>query len=113
MSFQLPQADAREFFRMQISDVDSDGDGVNDWEELALGFDPGRVRTDRYSQTDSQRVIAGLMAANTITVAVYDDICSERWPDPAVLVLRRSGGLQALSVNFSLGGTAERFAQGP
>ena len=108
MGFQLPQADAREFFRMQISDVDSDGDGVNDWEELTLGFDPGRVRTDRFSQTDSQRVIPGLTAANIITVAVYDDACSERWPDPAVLVLRRSGGLQSLTVNFSLSGTATR-----
>ena len=108
MGFQLPQADAREFFRMQISDVDSDGDGVNEWEELTLGFDPGRVRTDRFSQTDSQRVIPGLTAANTITVAVYDDTCSERWPDPAVRVLRRSGGLQSLTVNFSLSGTATR-----
>ena len=95
MNFQLPQADAREFFRMQITDVDSDGDGVDDWEELALGLDPGRVRTDRYSQTDSQRVTAGLIAANTITVAVYDDTCSERWPDPAVL--RRSGEVQPLT----------------
>ena len=108
MDFQLPQTDAREFFRMQISDVDSDGDGVNEWEELTLGFDPGRVRTDRFSQTDSQRVIPGLTAANTITVAVYDDTCSERWPDPAVRVLRRSGGLQSLTVNFSLSGTATR-----
>lgn len=107
MLFQLPQADGQEFFRMQISDVDTDGDGVNDWEELAVGFDPARARTDRYSQTDSQRVAAGLSAASTITAAVYDDTCSERWPEPAVLVLRRSGGgLKPLSVNFSLGGSA-------
>jgi uncharacterized protein (DUF1800 family) len=110
MDFQLPPADGQEFFRMQIADVDTDGDGVNDWEELALGFDPQRVMTDRYAQTDSERVIPGLTAANTITVAIYDEECSERWPDPAVLVLRRSGGLQPLTVNFSLGGTAQRGA---
>ncbi len=28
------------FFRMQISDVDSDGDGLTDWEEYQLGLDP-------------------------------------------------------------------------
>jgi uncharacterized protein (DUF1800 family) len=110
MTFQLPAADGREFFRLQIADQDSDGDGVNDWEEQSLGFDPGQARTDRYSQTDSQRVTDGLTTANTISVAIYDDTCSERWPDPAVLVLRRSGGLHPLTVNFSLDGTAARDA---
>ncbi|MES2438815.1 MAG: DUF1800 family protein [Verrucomicrobiota bacterium] len=110
MAFQLPQADGRAFFRMQITDVDSDGDLVNDWEEYSLGFDPAKSHTDRYTQTDSQRVIAGLVAANTITAAVYDDSCSERWPDPAVLVVRRAGGLQPLTVNVTFGGSATRDA---
>ncbi|MEO6474606.1 MAG: DUF1800 family protein [Luteolibacter sp.] len=110
MTFLLPPADGREFFRIQISDQDSDGDGVNDWEEISLGYDPLRANTDRYSQTDSQRVIAGMSASNTITVSAYDDSCSELWPDPAVLVLRRTGGIQPLTVNFSLGGTATRDA---
>ena len=108
MEFQLPPPDGGEFFRLQISDMDSDGDGVNDWEELSLGFDPGQVRTDRSSQTDSQRVTAGLSATSSISVSAYDDACAERWPDPAVLVLRRTGGLQPLTVNFSFGGTATR-----
>ena len=30
MTFQLPPPDEREFFRLQISDQDTDGDGVND-----------------------------------------------------------------------------------
>ncbi|MES2657294.1 MAG: DUF1800 family protein [Verrucomicrobiota bacterium] len=106
MAFLLPPADGREFFRLQISDVDTDGDTVNDWEELSLGFDPTRANTDRYSETDSDRVIAGMTASNTITVAVYDDTCSERWPEPAVLVLRRTGGIQPLTVNVTYGGTA-------
>jgi uncharacterized protein (DUF1800 family) len=108
MSLELPAADAQAFFRFQIADVDSDSDGVNDWEELAVGFNPQTNRTDRNSQTDLQRVSSGLTAASTIQVSVYDDICSERWPDPAVFVLRRSGGLKPLTVNFSLTGTANR-----
>lgn len=106
MHFQLVAVDGRKFFRMGISDVDSDGDLINDWEEFALGFDPTRERTDRYEQTDSERVIAGLSAVSTISVSVYDGSCSERWPDPAVFVLRRTGGLKPLIVNFTLGGTA-------
>jgi uncharacterized protein (DUF1800 family) len=108
MALQFPAADGRKFFRLATSDVDTDSDGVNDWEELALGFDPERAQTDRFPESDSQRVIAGITAANTITAAVYEDACSERWPDPAVLVLRRSGGLQPLTVNFSLAGSATR-----
>lgn len=108
MDFELPAADGSEFFRIAISDVDTDGDGVNDWEEQSLGFDPLIAHTDRYEETDSDRVIAGLNAPSTITAVVYDDSCSERWPDPAVLVLRRSGGLRPVSVNFTLTGSAQR-----
>lgn len=106
LEWPLAPPGGREFFRLVASDTDSDGDGVSDWEELTLGFDPGRTQTGRFAQTDSQRIIAGLTAANTITASTYDDTCSEGWPDPALLVLRRSGGLQPLTVNFSLGGSA-------
>jgi uncharacterized protein (DUF1800 family) len=81
---------------------------VNDWEELAVGFDPSRNRTDRSSQTDSQRIGAGLTASNTITVSVYDDVCAEDWPDPALFAVRRSGGLQPLTVSLAFGGSATR-----
>ena len=98
----------RGFFQLSIGDQDTDGDGVNDWEESAIGFDTTRTRTDRSSQTDSQRVAAGLSAANTITVSSYDDTISERWPDPGVVVVRRTGGLQPLTVNIVFGGDAAR-----
>ena len=106
LSWPLAPSGGREFFKIVASDTDTDSDGVSDWEELTVGFDPATDRTGRFSQTDSQRVTAGLSAANTITVSVYDDSCSERWPDPAILVLRRSGGLQPVTVNLSFGGSA-------
>ncbi len=96
------------FFKLSIGDQDSDADGINDWEERAIGFDPTRTRTDRNSQTDAVRVPAGLNAANTITVSAYDNTISERWPDAGLFVVRRSGGLQPLTVLVSFGGTANR-----
>ena len=96
------------FFRLRAADVDSDGDGINDWEERAVGFDATRTRTERYATLDSARITAGLVAANTITVSVYDETCAERWPDPGVIVVRRTGGLQPLTVNVAFSGTATR-----
>ena len=75
MTLQFSLTDERKFFRIAISDIDKDADGVNDWEELALGFDPERVQTDRFPDPDSQRVSAGLTATNAICVAVYDEVC--------------------------------------
>jgi uncharacterized protein (DUF1800 family) len=106
----IPNGAPRAFFRVEIGDRDLDGDTISDWEELAVGFDPTRERTDRQTSTDSQRIIAGLTAASTITVAAYDETCSERWPDPAILVMRRTGGLKPLTVNVTYGGNATRNA---
>ena len=108
LDWPLGPPNGSEFFRVQISDYDSDQDGVNDWEELSLGFNPNISRTDRYSQTDSQRVAATLNAASTVSAAIYDNSCSERWPEPAALVLRRAGGLKPLTVNVSFAGSATR-----
>ncbi|HMP76854.1 MAG TPA: DUF1800 family protein [Kiritimatiellia bacterium] len=96
------------FLRFAVSDQDTDGDGLTDWDELAVGFDPATNRTDRYEQTDNQRVAAALNAMSTVTVAVLDGAISERWPDPGVFAIRRAGGLKPLVVHFTLGGSATR-----
>jgi len=93
-------------FRFAVRDVDTDGDGLFDWEEYALGFDPRTNRTDRFDATDSNRVVAALNGMSTVTVAVLDGEISERWPDPGIVAIRRTGGLRPLSVNLALGGTA-------
>jgi uncharacterized protein (DUF1800 family) len=103
-----PAGAPRAFFRIEAGDRDLDGDGVADWEEYAIGFDPARSHSDREEALDDARAIAGLTAASTITMSTYDDACAERWPDPAILVVRRAGGLRPLTVNFTLSGTATR-----
>jgi len=35
-----PMEAAKKFFKVAVSDVDTDGDGVDDWTELELGLDP-------------------------------------------------------------------------
>ena len=94
------------YFRLSIDDVDSDGDGVLDYEERALGFNPASLHSDRNDQTDWQRITNGLSAASVVTLAALDPLMFERWPDPGLVAVRRSGGLPPLSVNFTFGGTA-------
>src|SRR5690349_11316675 len=38
--FVSPADRPSKFFRLGVSDVDTDGDGLNDWEEYLLGLDP-------------------------------------------------------------------------
>ena len=105
----LPTAGfSRQFFKLSVTDQDSDGDGFSDADERLVGFDPATNHSERNAQLDGARLTAGLTAANVITVSVYDDTAAEGWPDPILFVLRRNGGLQPLTVNFSLTGSATR-----
>lgn len=115
-------APPRFFVRVRGEDLDTDGDGVGDWDELRLGFNPRRVYTEglgNYSTispvTDYHR-IRDILAAPTsrLTIAAVDPAMEENWPDPGLVVVRRAGWwsksevsrLDPLTVNISLSGTA-------
>ena len=115
----LPAAGPRLFARVRAEDLDSDGDGLSDWEERAAGFNPQRVfseglgsnpsnpTTNNPRITDFERLRALLAgAAQTVTLAAADPAMAENWPDPGVVVVRRTGRLDPLTVGLSLGGTA-------
>lgn len=117
----LMPASGRVFFRVRIFDVDTDEDGVSDWEELATGFDPHTSATDRYSWMDTppspgdpgasadfNRIRSGLAANNVVTLVGVDTEMDVGWPDAGVLAIRRTDGLGAVSVPVTLGGTALR-----
>src|SRR5262249_30074075 len=40
MSAVLPIGTGPKWFRVAVQDIDSDGDGVTDWEELQVGYNP-------------------------------------------------------------------------
>lgn len=106
ISTNLPVTSSAGFYRLAVSDSDSDGDGVTDFDERALGFNPNSAHSDRQDTADAQRVTSGWNAANTITLGLLDARLAECWPDPGLVAVRRSGGLKPITVNLALGGTA-------
>lgn len=97
------------FFRVVVDESaqDTDGDGLTDYEEGALGFDPRSTHTARYQQADLARATKAIDAASVVTISALDPLISERWPDPGLVAIRRRGGLTPLTIPVSFGGTAE------
>ena len=96
------------YWRLRIDDVDTDGDGLADAEERWLGLDPATDHSERSETADIDCATAGLAATSVVTVGVLDARISERWPKPGVVIVRRSGGLKAITVNLSFTGIATR-----
>ncbi|MEO6742414.1 MAG: DUF1800 family protein [Chthoniobacteraceae bacterium] len=96
----------KQYFRLVVTDFDSDGDGVNDWEERQLGFDPFRPDTFNTGLGDKQVIVNMLAATNTITVAATDANASKAFGDTATLRFTRAGNLNPITVPYSVSGTA-------
>lgn len=106
----------RRFTRVLAEEIDTDADGLTDWEERTAGTNPARMFSEGLGNsstnvaariTDLERVREALSATNnTVTVFAVDPAMAENWPDPGVIVVRRTGRLDSVTVNLTLGGTA-------
>jgi uncharacterized protein (DUF1800 family) len=110
------------FFRIAISDVDTDGDGLTDWEEYQLGLDPlnpysnGQLDGNGVALNDYAYVAGKWASQNVINITASDPSATE--PDPgqkplspgAYTITRGGFPLKSLSVNLSLGGPGPGFA---
>ena len=121
-NFPAPPSYAMKFYRVAISDVDSDGDGVNDWEEYKLGLDPSNALSNATLDSNGNAMLDWafvtnkLAQQNVITVTATDPATVE--PDPGssatdlgVFTFTRGGfALNPLTVNFTLGGPGAGYA---
>ncbi|HLH57395.1 MAG TPA: PA14 domain-containing protein, partial [Verrucomicrobiae bacterium] len=102
------------FYRIAISDVDTDGDGVNDWEEYQVGLDPmrpssnGQLDSNGNPMGDYAYVTGRLAVQNQITITAPDPTANQ--PDPgqsalnlgALTITRGGFPLNAITVNLAL-----------
>ena len=68
------------FMRLEVNDVDTDGDGLNDWEEALLGYDPETPNSMRLPTADYTRAAGAVVSGNTISISSVDATTHEGWP---------------------------------
>ncbi len=108
----LPSATPGLFYRVRIFDTDTDADGVTDWEELQVGYDPN---TD--SQGDLARLTNALQSPSVVTVMASDPDAIEPTAsapaDTGTFKILRSGGIAPLTVNLLASGPATDSDRSP
>ena len=101
----LLEQHGRLFFRLQASQTDSDGDGLTDYEEEVLGFNPDRTNS-RPRTPDLGEALGLLNAGHSISLGVSRPRGYESTGEAAEIVLFRAGNIDPITVNLSVSGTA-------
>ncbi|MGL5017800.1 MAG: DUF1800 family protein, partial [Luteolibacter sp.] len=98
------------FYRVYVQDVDTDNDGVTDYEEILAGYNANSPTSFGASGlTDKEALLAALNPATVNAVNVYaaDEAATEPNPaDTGLLMISRSGKLTPITVNFTVAGSA-------
>ena len=117
-----PIGSVPKFFRVGIADVDTDNDGLNDWEEYQLGLDPTKPfsnnQLDPLGQPmdDYAYAVARMASQNIVTIAATDPSCVQ--PDPGqtagdlgqFTITRGGFPLNSITVNLSTAGPGTGLA---
>jgi hypothetical protein len=98
--------DSPHWFRVQVADSDTDSDSVSDWEEKFTGleFGPWHYRTN--FPTDPAIIAAILTATNVVNIEPLVPVANATRQVPGTVVVSRSGNLGALTIHYSVGGSA-------
>ncbi len=93
------------FFRLVVSQMDSDGDGVSDFEEMMLGLDPANpTTTPRLADLEASR--RSLASPSTVNVGVATARGYEDGGQAAEFVVFRTGGIGPITVPYTISGSA-------
>jgi Pectate lyase superfamily protein/Bacterial TSP3 repeat len=99
------------FFRVAVADVDTDGDGVTDWEEAISGIpgtDFGAVGHATNSTLHAEAIRAVLRATNVISVQAASAVADVTAGTSGGFLISRSRNINPLTVYYKLSGTAKQ-----
>ena len=104
MQATAPSTGGRMFVRLSVTDQDSDGDGLNDWEEGQAGTDRYMWDTDGDGSSDLSYVQSLMTASSNVSIYAVNAFTSEGSAGTFRVV--RAGGFLPLTVSFAVSGTA-------
>lgn len=94
-------------FQMVVSDLDSDGDELSDWEELTVGTDPRNPRSNPDMDGDLAQVLEELSGTAEVRVESTVAVANLSRGSSGVFKISRSNGIQEIWVNFVISGSAQ------
>lgn len=96
---------ANTFYRVRVGDLDTDGDGVADWAEMAVSLNPNAVQTVT-GTNDLTYVNQQIALPNEVTITAATPFASEDGPSSGRITVSRKQNLFPLTVNLNVTGTA-------
>ncbi len=104
-----PGSLSRLYLRVQVSDVDTDGDSLTNWEEITLGLDPNDRSNGTGSFGDGGKGTGNSAQANpVVTIVATQPLAAEDGPTPGKVTIQRSGATNLVLVGYSITGTATK-----
>jgi uncharacterized protein (DUF1800 family) len=122
LTLSAPTGWVMKYFRIAISDTNTDGSPLNDWEKYQLGLNPlspfsnGTLDTNGQWISDHTFATNKLASQNVLTLSATGPVTIQPDPggpptDPGVLTVTRAGfPLNTVTVNLDLGGPGPGFA---
>ena len=93
------------FFRVSASDMDTDGDGISDADEMLVGYNPGSTTTTPRIN-DAAALRSALSAPNIVTVGSPQARAFETPITPGRITFFRSGNIGPLTIAYIVTGSA-------
>lgn len=93
-------------YKITAFDTDTDVDGLADWEERQVGLDPNNAKTDALGEGDALAMEDLLSGVSEISLFTNGSVANISRMEEGRIEIKRSSGVDALTVNYTIGGTA-------
>jgi uncharacterized protein (DUF1800 family) len=97
---------SKKFYKLEVSDVDTDSDTVSDWAEYRAGLDPNDTDSDNDNISDGDEVQDEVSQPDEVSILASSSSASEDGPTSGNFTVSRTRSLIGATVSFSLTGTA-------
>lgn len=108
-SYSLTETDSLNQNRLtiEVTDIDSDGDQLSDWEELAIGTDPRNSQSNPDGNGDLDQVRRFFIEDPVLNISSPEAVANITRNSSGVIRVTRSGGIREVWANYVISGSAK------